>query len=333
MEHTRSNKTIRVTIIFISILIVGVSTGLYLQGREISKLKKKLALNSVTEESMLTAGISPEQNLSQDDEEAYEKKIDKLETKLAEMKELSGYLEEDLNEHKVKDASKNSDSTQTDSSQKSKADDDFWMRRSFTDRHKEFFEEYEYPPEIKEKFIDLLIEKNNAAKKIFWGTPEPGAEKVEMDMDELKQQAEKFYAGYDEKIADLLSDDGLAALKEYEKYSSERNFLRDYKRMLVDDKLEREKEKKLLALMQDYTEIYNEENRKNAPSYESNGERPDKEIWNRLAREQNERTGKLYANYIEAAKGVLSESQMMKFEGYINRKKAYMDLSEENLSK
>lgn len=46
MKHNRSIKMNRITLTIVSILIVAVSTGLYLQGRELSKLKQELELNS-----------------------------------------------------------------------------------------------------------------------------------------------------------------------------------------------------------------------------------------------------------------------------------------------
>jgi len=316
MKETTSNKMIHVIQAALFILVVILSTTLYLQERQLSKLKGRFdvtspADNFQTEEK--THGSSPGTNLSQDDENNYKKKIKNLETQIAGMQEWQDYLKKTLDEYDERAVSAAS----------------FWRQAGTVsqadysiDFIKGFVEENNFPPELKEKLLVLISERNNTLRD---SVPDllnfvPG--NIKGNMAEQMQQYKKINAEYDGEIAKLLSKEEMVLYKEYEQTAKERDLINGLKTWLGDDKLEKEKEKKLIALMYNYRQSAEEEQIKKAKSYEISEEGPDEETMARMQKDNLEYNIKLYENYASLAEGILSESQMEVLNGIVNFRKS-----------
>ena len=77
MEKTTSNKMIHVFPVILSILVVLLSTALFMQGRQLNKLKERLKVNVLAEKSQtdIADSNSSEESPSQHDEGIYKKVI------------------------------------------------------------------------------------------------------------------------------------------------------------------------------------------------------------------------------------------------------------------
>ncbi len=319
MKESISNKKNNVIVATISIIVVLLLTAVYLQGRQFSKYKERLDVNTLTEnfETEIKAGTSSfEKSVLQDGEEGYKNKIAKLETKIAEMQGLQDHLEETLNKYDDRDDSAAWDQPEMDAVTKAK--EDFNLRKNFLKHHIDFLEQNNYPPELNDKLFDLFIERNITLEEFTTDAQRTGFKNIRANAKELNRQIEEINAEYDEKTAELLSEDGLALYKEYEKRWMERSLILDFKDMLGDTKLEKEKERELIELMykgrQSHTPLpYNFEQ-----SYVFPENEPDAETVARLKKVKNENTRKTLDAYVESAEGILSESQLVIFKGIIN---------------
>ncbi len=329
MESKASNKITRAALAVLAIVVIILSTVLYLQGKQISKIKHGFEDSTrVKKSSSKTGKKSPSalNSYSPSEEEKYKQKINQLETRLAEMQEWSDSLEETLNEYDEK-ADAAAVNPEEKKSSVRRINNDEMMRRSYISQYKDFFEENNFPPEVLEKFADLYLEKQNAVKELYENARSiskltTGNGSVTYYGQEVSKKSMEIRSEYDKKIEDLLTKEGFDDLKEYEKTQSERFFVREFKRMLGDEKLEKEQEKRLIALMYDDRQAsYQVQRNEKVPSYVQNGGLPNEEEMKRMQEESVKRNKKLYEDYAESAKGILSESQMQKFEGYINMQK------------
>ncbi|MBN1907556.1 MAG: hypothetical protein JW927_20920 [Deltaproteobacteria bacterium] len=230
-----------------------------------------------------------------------------------------------LNEYGEKDAAKASEMDAV-----SKARVDYNSRRLNLPLYKDFFDQNDYPPELNEKLVDLILEKNNIVFQHMQNAPKDWENPKDYSKNiEFNQQTETIKAQYDEKIAELLPEGGLALFKEYEKRSMERALVFNLEIMLGDDPLEKEKERELIELLYEDTQTYTTyaEVLKNIPGAAADvvpEKKIDEETEDRLFMESVESDIKKYAAYIESAEDVLSESQMVKFEGMINSFRSYL---------
>ncbi|MBN1907557.1 MAG: hypothetical protein JW927_20925 [Deltaproteobacteria bacterium] len=325
MKETTSNKMIHVIQALLFIFLVILSSSLYIQGKKLSELKERFDVSSQAgnyQAEVKTESSSFGNKLSQDDEEKYKKEIDKLETQIAEMQEWTDYLKKTLDEYDRKADSLIPIWRQTGSF--SQTDYSIYIIE-------DFIKENNYPPELKEKLLALFNERVNAlSSKVRDLTNfQPG--KINKNIAEMIKQGEQIKAEYDKEIAKLLSREDLALLKEYEQTSMERYILNGFNDMLGDDKIEKEKEEKLIALMYNYRQNAKEKQIKKAQSYKINREGPDEATMARLQKDNLEYNIKLFENYASLAKGILSESQMELFEGIVNGFKSGLISDNKNL--
>ncbi len=316
MNKTTSNKVIHVIQAALFILVVILSTTLYLQERQLSKLKGRFDVTSPAENSQ-TGEIADEsllgKTLSRDDEAKYKNKIKVLETRINDMQAWQDYLKDTLDEYDER-----ADSAVS-----------FWRQAGTVSQAdyslyfiKDFAQENNFTPELKEKLLVLFNEMNNALKDSVPDLLDNTTVIIKENMAEQMQEYKKIKAEYDEKIAKLLSSEELALLKEYELKGKERELINGLKTWLGDDKLEKEKEEKLIAIMYNYRQSAQEEQRKKAQSYKINEEGPDEETMARMQKDNLEYNTKLYENYASLAEGILSESQMQALNGIVNLRKS-----------
>ncbi len=319
MMKTTSNKVIHVIQAILFILIVILSITLYLRGRELSKIKERFGVNSqavnILAENKSDGSLSGK-NLSPDDEEKNKKKITELETRIADMQAWQDYLNKALDEYKKRVDSSASVWRRTGTLSQADYSIDFM---------KDFIEENNLPPDLKEKLLGLYNERDTELRESVPDIMDFQPGNIKGNIAERIHQGEKIKSEYDEEIAKLLSKEELALLKEYEKTGKERNFLNELKGMLGNDRLEKEKEKDLIARMYNYRKNAQEEEKKKAQSYKINDDGPDKESFERIQKDNLEWNMKLIENYSSLAKGILSESQMKVCEGIVNSRKAWLN--------
>lgn len=313
MKETTSNKVIHVIQAVIFILVLILSTTIYLRGRELSKIKERFDVSIRTEEKA-DESLSGK-DLSQDDEARYKRKITELETRISDMQSWQDYLKETMDEYKKRADSAASVWRRTGTL--SQADYSF-------DFMKDFVKENNFPPDLKEKLLDLYNQRDTELRD---SVPDllnfqPG--NIKGNMAERIQQGEKIKSEYDEEIEKLLSKEELALFKKYEKTGKEREFLNELKSMLGNDRLEKEKEKELIARMYNYRQNAQKEQGKKAQSYIIKDDGPDKESFERMQKDNLEYNLKLIDNYAALAKGILSESQMKVCEGIVNFRKTIL---------
>ena len=322
MTKTTSNKKNHVILAVLSMLAVILLAAFYLQERQFSKYKERSDVNNKFENSQreIKSGESSlEKSPIQNIKETYQKKITRLENKIADMQKKQDHLEATVNEYGEKDATKASEMDAV-----SKARGDYNGRRLNLSLYKDFFDQNDYPPELNEKLVDLVLEKNNIVLEHMQNAPKDWENPKDYSKNiEFNRQTEAIKAQYDEKIAELLPEGGLALFKEYEKRSMERALVFNFETMLGDDTLEREKEKALIESLYKDTQTYTTyaEELKNIPYAVADlvpEKKIDEEILNRIMKEGTESMIKTYTAYVESAKGILTESQMVKFEGMIN---------------
>ncbi len=315
MKETTSNKMIHVIQVILFILVLILATTLYLRGRELSKLKERFdvnsqAVNSRTEDK--TNESLSGKDLSQDDEEKYKKKITELEARITDMQAWQDYLKEALDEYKKRADSAASVWRRTGTFSQADYSIDFV---------KDFVEENSFPPELKEKLLVLFNQMGTELREIVPDLLDFQPGNMKGNMAEQIHQGEKIKSEYDEEITILLSKEELAQFKEYEKTGKEREFLNGLKSMLGNDRLEKEKEKELIARMYDYRQSAQKEQGKKAQSYKINDDGPDKETFEQIRKDNLEWNIKLIENYASLAEGILSESQMKVCEGIVNFRK------------
>jgi hypothetical protein len=322
MNVTTSNKKNHVILAMLSMIAVILLAGFYLQERQFSKYKERLNVNNLAENSRTelkagesSMGKSPVQN----NKETYKKKITRLENKIADMQKTQGHLEVTLNEYGEKDATAAPEMDAV-----SKARGDYNSRRIYSALYKDFFDQNNYSPVLNEKLVDLLVEKMGTMGKRMmnapkdWENPKNWSKNIEFN-----KQTEAIKAQYDEKIAELLPEGGLALYKEYDKRQSERILVFNFETMLGDDTLKKEKERELIELLYEDTQTYaySDKDFRNIPGAVGDvvpEKILDEETLDRLTKESAESMIKTYTAYVESAKGILSESQMVKFEGMVN---------------
>lgn len=315
MTETTSNKKNHVILSVLSMLVLILLAAVFLQERQFTKFKE--TENSRTD--IKTGESSLEKGKMQNKKETYQKKITRLDTKIADMQEKQDHMEAALNEYGEKDAAKASEMNAV-----SKARGDYNWRRINLALYKDFIDKNNYPPELNEKLIDLVLEKSNIVLQHMMNVPKDWENSKDWSKNkEFNRQTEAIKAQYDEKIAELLPEGGLALFKEYEKRQSERIMVFNFETTLGEDTLEKEKERELIELLYEDTQTYayNDKDLKNIPGAVADvfpEKRLDEETAARLFKESGESMIKTYAAYVESAKGILSESQMVKFEGMIN---------------
>ena len=325
MKETTSNKKNHVILTILSILVVILLIAVYLQGEKLSKFIEGLGEKPQTE--IKAGGSSLEKSTSQDDEEQYQKKIQNLETRITDMQEKQDQLEDTLSEYGDKEASIVSEMDAV-----SKVREDFNRRKNLTNMYKDFLNQNNYPPELSEKLVDLYFERHNKLGEHNMKVPEDWENPEDWSKNkEFNRQTEEINAIYDEKVAELLPEGGLAAYKKYEAKIKEKDLVNYFQSTLGDEALEKKKARELIDLLYKDAQPYNiqDENYKNIPfvmPYVIPEKKLDEETIDRIVAENDENLRKTYETYLESAKGILSDSEMVKFEGFINfLKKLYLE--------
>ncbi len=303
MAHKKTNRTVIILSVFFAVL----AAAFILQGRQLNQLKAKAEEKRAAENTVYKqVGSIPD--------EEYNKKIKKLENEIVTMQKQLESQEETLADYKDKaDSKKTEEPVNT------------IVHMDYTSGYMDFFEGNNYPAGTIEKLNDIYVERNNAMNKYFNDMRKARSQNVQIDAQESRRQHDKIQSEFNEKLKDLLTEDGAADLKEYEKRGSERSFLDDFQMMLGGEKLDEEKKKELIvAMYNERQDVMAEESKKTWP-HAGVGPNPDRETLAKIRKESYERgqkrSLKIYERYGSAAKGILSESQMKQFEGFVNMRK------------
>ncbi|MBN1907558.1 MAG: hypothetical protein JW927_20930 [Deltaproteobacteria bacterium] len=314
MVETTSNKKNHVIVIILSLLAVILLAAVFLQGKQLNKFLDGLDGKSRIE--INTGNDSLEKRQSQNNQESYQQKIKNLKIKITEMQELQDHLEDALDRYYDKKDSATSNQDEMDSVSKAKAD--FYIRSTFLKQHIDFFEQNNYSPELNDKLFDLSIERHFALRDFIDDARKAGDENIRANVKELNRQIEEINTEYDDRIAEILSEDGLALLKEYEKRDIERSLIMHFKNMMGDDALGIEKERELIELMYKGRQIFTPLPNSSLQSYVFPENEQDAETTARLEKVKNKNMIKTLDTYVETAGGILSKSQTAKFKGFIN---------------
>lgn len=216
MQKTTSNKKNYVILAILALVVVILIAAVYLQGRKLSKFTGRPDKKSRTE--IKEDSGSPGKSIPKDDEESYQKKITKLETRISDMQENQDNMEETLNEYGDRDAPEKDAVSQ--------AREEFNQRRGLSAMYKDFFEQNNYPAELNEKLVDLYLEKMGAMYEHMMEVPEDWENPKDWSKNkEFNRQSEEIEARYYKKIAELLPEGGLDLFKEYENRSMERSLV------------------------------------------------------------------------------------------------------------
>lgn len=335
MENHSTDKRNYVIPIILGIVIVVLTIAVLAQNRRINTLKKEMNNTTMTENTpseLITDNISSEKNQPPEDINTYKDKIKKLEKKVADMQAWQDYLEETLR--------KNEEDTNFPLPNRP-AGDRFVgfpprirndpamrniMRNVLSSRYNSFAEENNLPPEVQNKFIDLLFERENKIRNMMPGIR--GLRSGRILSEDLQQELTDINAEYDEQISELLSEEDFIAFKEYQKVEPERMFIDQFKRNMFfgDTELEKQQEKELIAAMYNDRQNYEVSQKENVEEMIFSGNPLDRESIEERVKEGLENQNKLYSSYVESAKDILTESQMQKFETYIDMRKSSLEM-------
>lgn len=308
---TKKNHTIP---IFLVIIIVFLIIAVLLQNRHINRLDNELSTYTLAEKKQSESNaeinqtgsnsdnISPEKNRSTETDNDCQDRINKLESKIADMQEWQDYLEETRSEGiAVEDR----------------------LRKEFkpavSSYFKSFFEENNLSTNKKAELIDLSIEKELELRDIRSNIA---------DQDEVQKERENIEANYDTLLSYLLSEEEYTAYQEYMETGQDRNFLRTLNRnvFLGDIQLNKQQEKALIAVF--YKKRKAIEDSMGIRKLQSQGNPRSKEDRMKML----EADKKELNEYSEAAKDIMTDSQMKKFKEYINLQKSGMKMLENRLS-
>lgn len=266
----------------------------YRYNTELKSTPNKIALSEKFQSGFKT--VDPSSKMIGSPDSINDKaKIKKLETQIADMQDWQDYLEKSLKKYQTEE---------------NKKEDLFYReyRDGYSRYIKGFAEENDLPSDMRLELINLLTERSMELKDLLPGNPE---------RDRIKQK-------YDTLISELLSD-RYSAYLEYQKVDNERNYVRDFRRniMTLDNQLDKQQEKSLVAAIYNDNQVFNESIKEKIQPL--NGK---EDVTIEKLKEIVELQKKLHNRYLDSAKNILSESQLMEFQKYLDVKVSSME--EEN---
>ena len=148
------------------------------------------------------------------------------------------------------------------------------------------------------------------------------------DQEESQMERENIKADYDTLFSDLLSVKEYTAYQEYMETQQERNFIRSFNNFALsgDNQLNKQQEKDLIAEF--YRTRQTTEDSMGIKELKSKGNSRSEEDWMKI----READRKILNEYPEAAEGIMTDSQMEKFNEYINIQISGMKMQENRLS-
>lgn len=336
MENKEGNKKLNIFQISIYVIVVALAVTVFYQGRHINTLNKKIEILSSAETS-----VDSKTSVAEEPSDQHEKE-NQIKVQIAEPKNAAESSKDDktsvVEEPPVQDKKENQDEVQI---AESKAEDNTsgqtepddvkpeeenknllkkvssllenpamqeiarsQLKTMLATTYDAFAEEYNLSPEIQNKLLDIIVEKQ-------FETIDMASQGGDITPEEMKQETEWIEKTYDEKISELLSPEEFSAYKEFAEVEPERMLLNDFKSInyVGDHQIDKEKEKKLIAAMYD-------ERQKMTEALEMNPESGN--LNNELA---------LYDSYLKSARTVLSDSEMKNFNDFIDSRKSLVEMA------
>lgn len=233
-----------------------------------------------------------------DETNAYEEKIKKLETQIADMQSWQDYLEDTVEKQSKKEEERENMLHDV-------------RRKSLASRLEPFIKNYGLSEEIKTKLVDLRVEEQEELQGIYTGN------KITKEMSE---ESMAIRSRYEEETADLLSEKEYEAYKDFKKQENEWSVLSQIKRDFVSKglNLDRQQERDLVESMYDARQ---EMMQKRTQDF-SNGKFKGKD-YSKLSQEEIMERSLEYQKginsmYTDAAKSILSEPQLKLYKRYFD---------------
>ena len=239
MEKQITAKKNQAIPIFLVIIIVFLVMAVLLQSRHINRLENELSTYTLAEKKQSGSNaeinrtgsdsdnISPEKNRLTETDNDCQDRINKLESRIADMQEWQDYLEatmkkEESGEIAVEDRLR----------EKSKP--------AISSFFKSFFEENKLSANKQSEFIELIIER---------GLEIRDAQLKIADQEEFQKERDNIEADYDIQLSNLLSEEQYTAYQEYEETGQDRNVIETINNNILsgDNQLNKQQVKDLVA--------------------------------------------------------------------------------------
>ncbi len=298
MATEKKNRLIPVLLAIVFIALIGMNL---LQYRQNTILKREL--NAITLSEKDQSNNTEKDNLSRvkpvnptskinllaEDGISGEEKIKKLESQIADMQAWQDYLEESLEKYKQEEEWQN-DTTKR------------LIKSIISSRVDGFAEEVNLSSDVKTKLYNMLFDKEMEIREILSG---------DIPRDDRKQGMEYISEKYDEMISDLLVGN-YPAYSEYVKVQMERNYVTDFNNSMLmrDNQLDKQQEKRLIAVIYSENQAFSEIRKDNKENVNISPVE--------IMKENLEIQKILHNRYIDSAGDILSESQMHKFQKYLD---------------
>lgn len=198
-----------------------------------------------------------------------------------------------------------------------------YMRENYASQYADFFEAFNISPEDAEAFIDILLAENMASQELYFKAEEI-TNPTEADRIRFGQLFKDLNSEYETKKKEILGD---TTYQESQPYWN-RWYLQEYE---IDDlsaaldSSEKLTETQKAALLDVLTEVQNSRIKENAAekSDESDTYTFPSEQYNQENIDQTvERVTRRYEAYVEAARTVLTPSQIEKYKAYLDQELA-----------
>lgn len=303
MEIRPTGRKIPIKTAIIWGLFLVLITAVFLQYRYIMQIKGDLNKSDLSGRSRTISSVKERAsgfkrdhssfmlNRKSEDNISDKEKIEMLESRIADMQAWQDFLEEALERQKNEEEWNN--------------DIVISMSRSLISARVDGFAEEAYlSPDIKSKLFNILFEKESEMRDIYSGDV-PGEDR--------KKELEYLSQKYDERISDLLLNK-YDAYKEYLKVQAERNYISDYKNSMLtgDNQLEKQQEQRLIAA------LYNENQAFKKLLEEKEQILHNENLADSVKRKEYLDAWKsLYNSYTDSARDILSESQLKKFQKFL----------------
>jgi len=250
--------------------------------------------------------IYSEKYKSTEADNEYQDRINKLESKIADMKEWQDYLEETIDKENKKEEANNDRMYKA-------------MKSSLSSRFESFAEENNLYANKKTELIELLTERELEYRDLYTNNS---------NRENIQKERENIQLNYDNLISDLLSQEDYIAYKEYLESEQDRNRVRSLKRSALtgDNQLNKQQEKDLVAAI--YMKRLDLEDTEEIKELRTKRGPRNKEDMIKMLNAQKE----LYNGYLEAAKDILTDSQMKKYHEYIDRQISSIEISAKQYS-
>ena len=272
-------------------------------------MEKQLAAKKnhvITPSKIDTDNISPDKIDSTEADDDCQDRIKKLEARIANMQAWQDYLEETMQKEKSGETAVN------DRFRKE-------INPALSPHFESFFEENNLSANKKLVFIELLIERELELRD---------AHSNIANREDLQKERENIETNYNNLISNLLSEEEYTAYQEYVETEQDRGFIRVFKMSALsgDNQLNKQQEKDLVtALSRKRLDI---ENAMGIRELRSKGNPHRKEDMRKIIESEK----KISNEYLEAAKDILTDSQMKKFKEFIDLQNFTVEMMENQLS-